>query len=139
MPIKVHICVYVGEPVDSTEYRHTALFLEYADGSKCLLHIVGPPGEFKFEPVERYDPASSQKLARQIPVVEVPDSLIASSLRGLMSRTPMRNEREYADWNCHSWVSDALTRMVSNGYLTASQRLSAIDVMATVLLETKDE
>ena len=59
--------------------------------------------------------------------------------RGVVSRTPVKNGPADADWNCQSWVADALTRMVNNGYLNVSQRAPAIDQMTDVCLEAGDE
>lgn len=138
MPTKVYILVWVGAPLDYTKYRHTALFFEFPDGSKCVLHIEEAPGIFEFEPLEDYDPDQSQRLAKKLFVVEIPDSVQESSIREVVSETPVKNERENSDWNCQNWVGDALTRMVQNGFLSFSQRESAVNQMVDVLLEAKN-
>ncbi|KAJ5640289.1 uncharacterized protein N7484_008151 [Penicillium longicatenatum] len=139
MPTKVFILVFVGEPLDFTKYRHTALFFEFSNGSTCAMHIEGAPGFFEFQSLDNYRPEQSRKLARKFPVAELRDSISEISIRGVVSRTPVKNRPADADWNCQSWVADALTRMVNNGFLNASQRASAIDQMTDVCLEAKDE
>jgi hypothetical protein len=139
MPTKVFILVFVGEPLDYTKYRHTALFFEFTNGSTCAMHIEGAPGFFEFQPLDNYRPEQSRRLAKKFPVAELQDSISEVSIRGVVSRTPVKNRPADADWNCQSWVADALTRMVNNGYLNASQRASAINQMTDVCLEAKDE
>lgn len=139
MPTKVSILVYFGDPVDFTKYRHTALFFEFPGGSTCAMHITGSPGLFEFESYENYNPEQSRRLARTIPVAELRDSISEASIRGVISRTPVKNGPADGDWNCQNWVADALTRMVNNGYLNVSQRASAIDAMTDACLEAADE
>lgn len=68
-------------------------------------------------------------------MAELQDSISEVSIRGVVSRTPVKNGSADADWNCQSWVADALTRMVNDGYLNTSQRESAVDQMIDVCLE----
>ncbi|OQD68447.1 hypothetical protein PENDEC_c035G03162 [Penicillium decumbens] len=139
MPIKASILVFIGDPVDYTKYRHAALFFEFPNGSTCVMHVEGSPGEFVFRAYDNYNPERSRKLARKIPVAELQDSISEVSIRGVISRTLVKNARDDADWNCQNWVGDALVRMVTNGHLNASQRDSAIGAMTDVLLDAKDE
>jgi hypothetical protein len=139
MPTKVSILVFVGEPLDYTKYRHTALFFEFPNGSTCVMHVEGAPGIFEFKPLDNYKPEQSRKIANRFLVAELQDSISEVSIRGVVSRTPVKNSPADADWNCQNWVADALTRMVNNGYLSASQRASAIDQMTDACLEAKDE
>lgn len=139
MPTNVSILVYVGSPLDYTKYRHTALFFKFSGGSTCAMHIEGAPGLFQFQPLDDYRPEQSRKLAKIIPVAVLQDHIGEASIRGVVSRTPVKNGRADADWNCQNWVADALTRMVSSGYLNASQRASAIDQMTDACLDAEDE
>lgn len=132
MPTIVSILVYVASPVDLPEYRHAALFLEFSNGSTCVLHIEGAPGIFEFHLKENYNPEQSQCLAKKIPVAEIPNSIDELSIRGVISRTPVKLDR---DWNCQSWVGDALTRMVKNGQIDIDQRESAVYSMVDACLE----
>lgn len=101
------------------------------------MHIVGSPGYYTFEQMDNYKPEESRRLVRQISVAELQDWVTEVSVKGLVSRTPIKNTE--LDWNCQNWVGDALTRMVGSGYLSAAQRASAVNVMTDVCLEAKDE
>ena len=139
MPTNVFILVFVGEPLDYTKYRHTALFFEFPTGSTWVMHIIGAHGFFEFQSLKDYNPEQSRRLAKKIPVAELQDSISEASIRGVISRTLVKNNPADADWNCQNWVADALARMVRNGYLSASQRASAIDQMTDVCLQAEDE
>ncbi|KAJ5343192.1 hypothetical protein MYU51_002481 [Penicillium brevicompactum] len=139
MPTKVSILIFVGDPLDYTKYRHTALFFEFPSGSTCAMHIEGGPGFFEFQPMDNYQPDQSRRLAERVMVAELHDSISEISIKGVVSRTPVKNGRGDVDWNCQNWVGDALTRMVNNGLLNASQRASAIDKMTDACLEAGDE
>ncbi|CAI7669438.1 unnamed protein product [Penicillium palitans] len=110
MPTKVFILVYIGDPLDYTKFRHTALHMEF--------------------------PEQSRRLVSKIPVAELQDWITEVSLKGVVQE-PQKNGEMY--WNCQNWVGDALARMVSSGYLTAAQRASAIDLMTDACLEAQDE
>lgn len=103
------------------------------------MHIVGAHGFFEFQTLENYRPEQSRRLAAKIPVAELRGSFSEVSIRGVVSRTPVKNGPPDRDWNCQNWVGDAPIRMVNNGYLNASQRASAIDQMVDVCLEARDE
>ncbi|KAJ5796422.1 uncharacterized protein N7518_004962 [Penicillium psychrosexuale] len=137
MSIKVFILVYSGDPLDYTKFRHTALHFEFPNGSTCAMHIVGSPGIFRFQPKDDYNPEQSRQLVCRIPVAHLQDWITEDTVRGLITRTPVKNGE--MDWNCQNWVGDALARMVSSGYLTAAQRASAIDLMTDACLEAQDE
>lgn len=132
MPTNLSILVYVGDPVDLPEYRHAALFLEFSNGSTCVLHIKGAPGILEFHMKENYNPEQSQYLGKKIPVAEIPESIDELSIRGVISRTPVKLDR---DWNCQNWVEDALIRMADNGYIDISQQQSAFYSMFDTCLE----
>ncbi|KAJ5723343.1 hypothetical protein N7488_001378 [Penicillium malachiteum] len=132
MPTKAFILVFAGDPLDYTKYRHTGL-------STSLLHIEGSPGIFQFYLRDNYRPDQSRRLVRQIRVAELPDSISEATIRGVVSRTLVKNGPQDIDWNCQNWVGDALTRMVNYGYLNVSQRASAIYEMTDACLEAEDE
>lgn len=139
MLTNVSILVFVGDPLDYIQYRHTALFLEFPEGSTCLMDVEGAAGFFQFQALDNCNPEQGRQLAKKIPVAGLQNNFDEASLRRVISRTPVKNDCMDADWNCQNWVADALSRMVSSGYLNASQRASAIDRMTDVLLEARDE
>ncbi|OAX78922.1 hypothetical protein ACJ72_06764 [Emergomyces africanus] len=119
MPTNISILVYIGSPLDYVKYRHTAVFLRSTDGTKILMHVKGTSGLFEFEDRYDYNPDQSDALAKTVPVAELPDSI--SSIKSAISSTV------------------ALTRLVDNGYLSATQRIAAVDQMASACSEAKDE
>ncbi|KAJ5152080.1 hypothetical protein N7492_010375 [Penicillium capsulatum] len=139
MPTQTSILIWRGEPLDFSEYRHTALFFKFPDGSNTVLQIEGTPGIFELVKVDGYQPDYSQNLERNIPVAQIPDSFGAAMIRTVIANTAIKNGPEYRDWNCQSWVSDALVRMVASGFLSDSARKNALDQMTDVLLEATDE
>lgn len=139
MPTNIYVLVFVGEPLDLTKYRHTALFFEFSNGSTCAMHIQGAHGFFEFQSLNNYRPEQSRKLANKLLVATLQDHITETSIRDVVSRTSVRNRPADADWNCQGWVADALTRLVNHGYLNASQRASAIDRMTDACLEARDE
>ncbi|KAK2797041.1 hypothetical protein FQN50_009344 [Emmonsiellopsis sp. PD_5] len=139
MPTDISILVYIGSPLDYVKYRHTAVFLRSTDGTKILMHVKGTSGLFEFEDRYDYNPDQSDALAKTVPVAELPDSISVASIKSAISSTVVRNGRDDMDWNCQNWVGDALTRLVDNGYLSATQRIAAVDQMASACSEAKDE
>jgi hypothetical protein len=103
------------------------------------MHIVGSPGLFTFEVKEGYDPGHSIRLAKSIPVGKIPNSISPASVRSVVSTTPVKNELGDMSWNCQHWVAEALSRLVTYGYLETSQREEAVNTMTDVILEAEDE
>lgn len=140
MSTTMFILVFVGDPLDCPEYRHTALFFEFPNGSASAMHVEGGHGFFEFQALDNYHPEQEQsrQLARKIDVATLDPSVEEASIRGVISRTLAKNGPMDADWNCQSWVADALARMVKNRLLDQSQRAFAIDRMTDVCLEAAD-
>ncbi|KAJ5093215.1 hypothetical protein N7456_009076 [Penicillium angulare] len=136
MPTTVQILVYRGEPVDSINYRHAALFFKFPNGSQSLMNAEGTPGLFEFKAREDYAPEFSIKLAATIPVAEFSDAVNPWSIRPVVSATPIKNGD--LGWNCQNWVADALGRLVDFGYLTTAQREPAYRQMIRVIMEAPD-
>ncbi|PYI32685.1 hypothetical protein BP00DRAFT_445305 [Aspergillus indologenus CBS 114.80] len=127
------------DPLDFTKYRHTGLFFEFPNGSTSMMHITGTAGIFEFQTYDNYNPEQSRRLASTVRVADLQESISEASIRSVVARTPVKNGPTDADWNCQNWVGDALTRLVAHGYLSASQRESAIDKMTDACLEAGDE
>ncbi|OJJ38032.1 hypothetical protein ASPWEDRAFT_307648 [Aspergillus wentii DTO 134E9] len=138
MPTKAYIAVYIGDPVDFTKYRHTALFFEFPSYS-LLMHITGAQGFFEFQKQEDYDPRNSRKLASLIKVDDISDSFTPTSIESIVSTTPIRNGRADRDWNCHNWVGEALNRLIEAGSLEFSKREAAVDKMIDICMEARHE
>ncbi|KAL2863141.1 Pyruvate/Phosphoenolpyruvate kinase-like domain-containing protein [Aspergillus lucknowensis] len=130
---------WLCEPLDYTEYRHTALYFHFASSARSIMHIIGCPGLFRFAHNINIDPSYLGDLAKVVPVTEIPTSIGEDSICQTVSRTPIRNGRLDLDWNCQNWVGDALKRLVERGWITVEQRGNAIDKMADACLEASDD
>ncbi|KKK26881.1 hypothetical protein ARAM_001224 [Aspergillus rambellii] len=139
MTQKLFILIYKGEPLDYTEYRHTALYFQFASQSRSIMHIIGCQGLFQFSNNVNCDPSTLGNLVQVVPVTDIPTSIGEDSIRETVSRTPIRNGRLDLDWNCQNWVGDALNRLVHRGWITVEQRADAIDKMADACLEAHDD
>ncbi|RDW84038.1 uncharacterized protein DSM5745_04364 [Aspergillus mulundensis] len=141
MPQKLFILVYKGDPLDYSEYRHTALYFQFASSNRSIMHVIGCPGLFRFSHAHGsdIDPASVGILAKVIPVTEIASDIGEESIRQTVERTPICNGRDDLDWNCQNWVGDALARLVDRGWLDAETREDGIDKMADACLEAKDD
>ncbi|KAL4801776.1 Pyruvate/Phosphoenolpyruvate kinase-like domain-containing protein [Aspergillus unguis] len=139
MPQKLFILIYKGDPLDYSEYRHTALYFHFASSSRSIMHVVGCPGLFRYSHNIDTDPSSVGILAKVIPVTEIPTNIGEDSICETVQRTPIRNGRLDLDWNCQNWVGDALARLVDRGWITGEVRGDAIDKMADACLEAGDD
>ncbi|OJJ08927.1 hypothetical protein ASPVEDRAFT_180655 [Aspergillus versicolor CBS 583.65] len=135
---KLFILIYKGDPLDYSEYRHTALYFHFPS-SRSIMHIVGCPGLFRYVNNIDTDPSVMGSLAKVIPVTEIPTDIGEESISQTVARTPIRNGRLDLDWNCQNWVGDALARLVERGWISADQRGVAIDKMADACLEAGDD
>lgn len=119
------------------ETRHTAWFIEYADGSNVLIHVSGGHGFFETE--ERWDvqPGDSNNWERTIPVATLRTQ---GGTRNLVVRDriwQVRVNNEDRGWNCQTFIGDGfaeLTDIIPENVIT-----SAVDTMAGVLMEAPDE
>ncbi|RAK84054.1 hypothetical protein BO79DRAFT_181704 [Aspergillus costaricaensis CBS 115574] len=138
MSVKLSIAVFVGDPLDYTKKRHTAIHVAFADGDQSLLHIVGAHGFFEFEDSVGKDPQASAKLATLIEVPTTSKSLSKQDIKRACEQTRIENSPGNHDWNCQNWVGDALGSLVQTGLLTVQARDHAIDQMAEACVEATD-
>ncbi|EPS26906.1 hypothetical protein PDE_01846 [Penicillium oxalicum 114-2] len=82
-------------------------------------------------------PVAATGLARAALVAYIPDTVSVSSLRAVISGTPVAGQE--MDWNSQNWVGDALERLVTAGYLTPEQKDKGLDGMVDIILEATDE
>ncbi|KAF3390441.1 hypothetical protein F1880_009186 [Penicillium rolfsii] len=167
MPAKLSILVFVASPLDYARYRHAALYLDFDNTSttpeteststsnstansqsasppheddikSSVMEVVGSPGFFSFhERVNTSLPVAATGLAKAIFVASIPDTVPVSSLRAIISGTPVADQE--GDWNSQNWIGDALGRLVTAGYLDAADKDRGLDDMVDVILEAKDE
>ncbi|KAK6501680.1 hypothetical protein TWF481_009509 [Arthrobotrys musiformis] len=138
MEARIYIAVFKGDPIDLTEYRHTAIVLEI-DGRETMLHVKGGHGFFQYEEQTRME---SVRLSRSL----APGGLIhvanisssdANDFRSIVADTAVNNDERA--WNCQNFVGDALKRVQSRHLITKEQYLGAVDEMVTIILEATDK
>lgn len=146
--IEVRILVYVGDPVDYQKFRHTALYFKIVNGSASdtgttlLAHVTGVIGQFRLEVRGGYKPEESTTLVKDIPVgrlrsrrgVEIKHM---PEIAKLMYSVPPDNVDP--EFNCHSWISKALEKLVKEGFLTEEEADEGTTMMIRATLEAKDE
>ena len=103
-----------------------------------FLHVAASARDFEREETVNRDPAGSDLYLGRTHVATI--QATGSSDRRLRNAiwTTAVNNAEY-DWNCQSWVGDALNSCVAGGLLSGSEVDAAIDQMAVILLEAPDE
>jgi len=136
MSASLSIIIYKGSPVDAPEFRHTALFLEIPGSNSLLLHIVGTSGIFQPQVKQNEDPSKSQKFVRRIAVAKI-QGQSKNAIQSRIMATPIKNSDK--SWNCQHWVGDALTRLSNVGWISPATRKTAVDTMASVVIDAPDE
>ncbi|KAJ9200414.1 hypothetical protein DTO166G4_8630 [Paecilomyces variotii] len=139
MSTKIFITVEKGDPLDYMEYRHTALHLIFPDATQSVMHVVGTHGMFNFQERENYDPSTSPLYVKSTPVADIPEAIGPALIKLIILMTPVKNKPEDMPWNCQNWVADALSRLMTYGYLTEAERERGIDEMVTACFEAEDE
>ncbi|KAJ5930434.1 hypothetical protein N7466_005927 [Penicillium verhagenii] len=162
MPTNLSILVFVASPLDYARYRHTALYFEfdspetqYANAKNqhtqpepqekdyiksSMMEVIGSPGFMSFFERKNWGvPVSSANLARVVPVSRLPDTIPISRLRSTVSETSILDGDGDTDWNSQNWVGDALSRLVTCGYLDAGARDRGLDAMVDAVMEAEDE
>lgn len=135
---RVYIAVHRGDPVDFQKFRHTALwFLPVDSGSSHYCHVRGSTGDFSYEKRSDYNPTKTQTFAKLIDVGTTKTSMTSSELTNHVKDTPVKNR----DWefNCHTWVDNAVQRMYRAGYLTKEEYEEGRDAMIDATMEAADE
>lgn len=136
--IHISIIVYKGSPLDYSQYRHTSLWLRFADRTPPLLaHIVGPWGEFVFESRESFEPWESQRYAKIVDVGTLTAAATSAQMVRALQNVPINNrDREF---DCQKWVKDALKRFKNAGHLSIESYEKGVDGMVDAIAEAEDE
>lgn len=136
--VHISVTIYVGDPIDYPRYRHTSLYLEFANQEpSALVHVVGPIGEFEFTVQDGYDPSQDSSLARKVDLgrLSVEDS--RPNVIRFLRAVPIHNwGREF---NCQSWVELALKRLTMSGMLSSEWYERGVDEMVDAISEARDE
>ncbi len=136
MSAALRIIVYKGSPVDASEFRHTALFLEFPDKSTLMIHVIGPNQFYQTEVKSGVDPAYSKKFIKKISVGTIQGQTKAA-IESRIKATPVKNSDR--SWNCQHWIGDALKRLADQKWISGGARSAAIDAMAEVIADAPDE
>jgi len=136
--VDISIAVFKGDPLDCQRYRHTSLFITFANQDpSVIVHVVGPVGEFEFDTQDGCDPSQDQSLAKLVDVglLSVPTSKV--QLVQILRTVPVVNQDR--EFNCQTWVEAALKKFEELGMLTDALYTQGVDEMVDVIAEAKDE
>ena len=135
--IYISIIIYKGSPLDYPQYRHTAIWLRFEDGSPSLLvHVVGPSGGFEFESKRSSDPSESQRFAKRIDIGYLTIDMTPAQIVQVLQRVPINNrDREF---NCQTWVEDALSRFKHARGLSTELYDRGVNGMVDAIDEAED-
>lgn len=135
--IHISIIIYKGSPLDYPQYRHTALWLQFADRSPSLIiHVVGPSGGFEFECKQNSRPWEDQSLAKTVDVGHLTVATTPSQIAQTLQRIPVDNgDREF---NCQTWIETALKRFRDSGDLSYEAYDKGLDSMVDAIAEAED-
>jgi hypothetical protein len=136
--VHISIAVFKGDPVDCQRYRHTSLFITFANHDpSTVFHVVGPPGEFEYDIQVGYDPSGDQSLARLVDVGPLSVESTRNQIIQILRRVPIENEDR--EFNCQTWVEGALKKLREMGMLTDALYAQGLDEMVDVIAEATDE
>ncbi|KAH7412156.1 hypothetical protein DE146DRAFT_628146 [Phaeosphaeria sp. MPI-PUGE-AT-0046c] len=136
--IALSVVIYIGQPLDYQKYRHTALCLRPNNGGTCMIiHTIGPNKRYVLETKDNYDPTTSRRFAKEASVATLKTPMSKSQLASIIYQTPIDNSS--IEFNCQTWVGDALQRLATAGYITQDECDSGIDKMVDAVVEAKHE
>lgn len=136
--VHVSIQIYRGDPLDYPRFRHTSLFLKFANQDPpTLIHVVGPIGEIEFTTQEGYDPSQAQSLARSVDVGCLSVQASRVQLIQLLRAVPVQNhDREFI---CQTWAEAAIRVLRDRGVLAGDLYTRGLDDMVNAIAEVEDE
>ncbi|KAF7185186.1 hypothetical protein HII31_13461 [Pseudocercospora fuligena] len=135
--ISVSIIVYQAEPLDYWWTRHTALWLQFSNGSpSTLVHIVGPTGGFSFEHREVLEPWQSQSFAKRVDVGVLSRPATAAQTIAALRSVPIRNDDR--EFDCQTWVTAALDMLRGYSLISNEMHAAGVDGMVDALYEARD-
>lgn len=135
MPTRIFVAVYKNK-LDSYKFRHTAVYLEFADGETTLLNIEGVHPSRKFWKRPGNNPRNSKNHLGLCLVAILEQPISRDEIEAAVASTPVSQDPE-AD--CHQWVGKALTQLQNHGYLTKSERDGGVEQMTDMLFVDSNE
>ncbi|OXV10819.1 hypothetical protein Egran_01417 [Elaphomyces granulatus] len=136
MAASLSIVIYKGSPIDASEFRHTALFLEFPEATTLLIHVTGASGFFQAEVRPGEEPTRSKKFIKKIFVGTITGQT-KTAIESTIKFTPIDNSDR--SWNCQNWVGDALKKLSDRQWITGGAFSKAIDAMVEVIIDAPDE
>lgn len=135
--VHISIIVYKGSPLDYPHYRHTAIWLQFADGSTPLLaHAIGSRQDFTFECKEIDDPRETRRYAKTVQVGMLTIAATPAQMLSAMRSVPVDNED--LEFDCQKWVEGALRRLKTVGLLADEAYERGVDGMVDAVAEAED-
>lgn len=137
--VTAYIYIYKGSwGIDWSEKRHTLLSFSFTNGAKTVVvHAAGSKRDYRAESIDGYKAAESDNVVGFAELGALQAQISKKELVKFMLETKVDNEAD--DWNCQSWVGDAMERMLKAGWITNRIYHNGLDQMADVILEAKDE
>jgi len=102
-----------------------------------VLYIVGPNMEYRLETRDNYDPRRSRSIAKEIAVATLRTPMTKAQVAYLIYKTPIDNSSQ--EFNCQTWVGEALQRLATAGYITQDDCDNGIDGMVKATMEAQEE
>lgn len=102
-----------------------------------IIHVVGPSQGYLYQLRDNYDPTTSAKFAKDVPVGYLTKSMTKAQINTIVSAIPIDNSTQ--EFNCQLWIGDALQKLVDADCLDNATRTAGINGMVDATLEAKDD
>lgn len=135
--VQISIVIYIGHPVDAPQYRHAVLWFRFADHSPSLMaHLVGNPGEFKFQCRPSFDPRRSNEFAKEVDMGDLEVAAKPSEIVELLRRVQIVQNSK-SEFNCQTWVEYALRKLQEANYLMEAVCNQGLEGLVAAVAEAK--
>lgn len=102
-----------------------------------MFHIIGASGFFRFEAYENPNPTESKKFAEMVEVGYLTSPASFTQVRQALQRILIDNQDR--EFNCQTWVENALKRLVEDGQLSTADYDRALNGMVDAIAAAEDE
>lgn len=92
---------------------------------------------YQLQTKDNHDPTKSRKFAKEVPVGKLTTPMTKAQVAQIIYETPIDNRSR--EFNCQTWVGDALQLLATKGYLAQKDCDNGISRMVDATLEAKDE
>ncbi|KAF2084765.1 hypothetical protein K490DRAFT_68522 [Saccharata proteae CBS 121410] len=133
--VLVSVVVYVGDPVDFQNYRHTMVFFRAEDGGFMLTaHAMGGAGAFRHELRDSKDSRHTAMFAKEVPVRCLRGEVTKAQLSAMACEVPIDNGDP--EFKCRAWVEAYLGKLYEAGYLLQGEYSQGVDGMMEAAMES---